>query len=98
MILGDTVALLETVHGWHHHFGTAGQPSVALAEEACRRLQRFAFVGLTDAWEATICLFHASFGGEPHEAELVNTRRQERTRGRVPRLHATRPGLLLQPA
>eukprot|EP00041_Stephanoeca_diplocostata_P006198 m.78189 g.78189 ORF g.78189 m.78189 type:complete len:507 (+) comp16222_c0_seq3:242-1762(+) len=36
-------------------------------EEAVRRLHNMAFVGLTDAFNASVCLFHHQFGGKPEE-------------------------------
>lgn len=43
--------------------------------EAIRRIRHdFAFVGLTDSWNASISLFHAQFGGEILGSELKNTR------------------------
>eukprot|EP00931_Biecheleriopsis_adriatica_P007651 TRINITY_DN108921_c0_g1_i1.p1 TRINITY_DN108921_c0_g1~~TRINITY_DN108921_c0_g1_i1.p1 ORF type:complete len:317 (-),score=55.06 TRINITY_DN108921_c0_g1_i1:254-1204(-) len=39
---------------------------------ARKRLQGFAFVGLTDEWGASICLFHAMFGGEMQDSEVEN--------------------------
>jgi len=44
--------------------------------EAQRRLQRYAFVGITDDWALSICLLHAMFGGECHPAEFVDVRLQ----------------------
>ena len=49
-------------------------PSDAEVELAIRRLRAFAFVGLTDEWNDSICLFHAQFGGTCHASEAVNTR------------------------
>lgn len=62
-----------------HHFVSPAPPGPALAEEACRRLQHFAFVGLSDHWAASVCLFHAMFGGLGSEAEHVNTRKGQYT-------------------
>lgn len=44
------------------------------ADTACKRVKQFGFIGITDYWEASICLFHAQFGGEQRSAELLNTR------------------------
>lgn len=42
---------------------------------AVRRLQNgFAFVGLTEDWDSSVCLFHAMFGGACKEKEFLNTR------------------------
>lgn len=47
------------------------------ALEACRRVKQMGFVGLTNKWEESICLFHAEWGGEVRSAELLNTRPNE---------------------
>ncbi len=74
MIAGDPVRLAETPYGWLHVFETAGPPEVGLAGRACARLRLFAFVGITEEWNATVCLFHAMYGGAPQQAEFVNVR------------------------
>lgn len=55
-----------------------GGPEPPTAEEvalARRRLRRdFAFVGLTDSWGLSVCLFRAMFGGECRQFELGNVR------------------------
>ena len=38
-------------------------------ETAISRLYRFAFIGLAEEWDASICLFHAQFGGRCHDFE-----------------------------
>lgn len=50
-----------------HGCWNASAPDVALA---VRRLDDFAFVGLTDEWDLSICLFHAKFGGTCFREEL----------------------------
>lgn len=43
--------------------------------EAVRRVGHdFRYVGLTDRWDASVCLFHASLGGSPVPAQFLNTR------------------------
>jgi len=42
--------------------------------KAIERLSTFRFVGLTDSWEESICLFHLQLGGECLLVEQVNTR------------------------
>lgn len=43
--------------------------------KAKKRLRSaFAFIGLTDFWNQSICLFHAQHGGEPIESEFMNSR------------------------
>jgi hypothetical protein len=44
--------------------------------EAERRLRTgLAFVGITEHWDLSICLFHAMFGGVPRPGSFANTRR-----------------------
>lgn len=38
----------------------------------------FSFVGLTEEWALSVCLFHAMFGGECHEREFRNVHPGER--------------------
>ena len=42
--------------------------------EAKRRLGTFAFVGMTDQWEMSVCLFHVIFGGDISASDLLNVR------------------------
>ena len=45
------------------------------AAEAARRVREgFAFVGLTEEWDLSICLFHKMFGGSCHAFEFADTR------------------------
>mmetsp|Transcript_39643 Transcript_39643/g.55300 ORF Transcript_39643/g.55300 Transcript_39643/m.55300 type:complete len:315 (-) Transcript_39643:32-976(-) len=45
------------------------------AKEASRRVKEgFAFVGLTEEWDTSICLFHKMFGGHCHAEEFVDIR------------------------
>jgi len=46
-------------------------PNVMLA---LQRLSEFAFVGITEAWDLSICLFHAMFGAKCLPVEFHNTR------------------------
>ena len=49
--------------------------NTSLLAEAVRRLRDdFRFVGLTDRWDQSICLFHARLGGEPVAAQFLNSR------------------------
>ena len=43
-------------------------------EEALARLPKLGFVGLTDQWDLSMCLWHAKFGGECLPAEFTNVR------------------------
>mmetsp|Transcript_44281 Transcript_44281/g.99146 ORF Transcript_44281/g.99146 Transcript_44281/m.99146 type:complete len:329 (-) Transcript_44281:42-1028(-) len=46
-----------------------------MAEEAARRVKEgFAFVGITEQWDLSVCLFHAMFGGPCRSLEFENTR------------------------
>jgi len=44
-----------------HSAAIGNQPSFATA---CYRIMQFAFVGITDEWSASMCLFHRKFGGQ----------------------------------
>lgn len=46
-----------------------------LAKERLRH--NFAFIGLTEAWETSVCLFHRQFGGAMHPNEVANLRPAE---------------------
>lgn len=46
-----------------------------LAEAARRVASDFLFVGLTERWEASICLFHARLGGKALPIQFANSRR-----------------------
>lgn len=39
-----------------------------------RLRENFAFVGLVEAWNASICLFHRQFGNAMHSTEIANLR------------------------
>jgi hypothetical protein len=41
---------------------------------AIENLEKLGFVGLTDEWTLSVCLWHAKFGGNVLPAELVNVR------------------------
>lgn len=41
---------------------------------AVSRLQGFAFIGLTEEWNLSVCLFHAVFGGDIYQEEVAVTR------------------------
>eukprot|EP00440_Ansanella_granifera_P011921 gb/GFBE01012958.1/.p1 GENE.gb/GFBE01012958.1/~~gb/GFBE01012958.1/.p1 ORF type:complete len:425 (+),score=64.11 gb/GFBE01012958.1/:1-1275(+) len=40
------------------------------ADQAVEALQHLAFVGLTEEWDESVCLFHVMFGGSMNSAEL----------------------------
>merc|ERR1719272_267853 len=62
-----------------------GDNSTITGDMVTRAIQRledgFSFVGLTDRWALSVCLFHAMFGGECHEREFENVRPGARRRG-----------------
>lgn len=43
-------------------------------KEAVEKVKKFSFVGLTEYWNLSICLFHAQFGGEISSTEFENSR------------------------
>lgn len=49
-------------------------PTEAQVAKAISRLDGFAFVGLTDHFDLSVCLFHAMFGGDCYPVEFVNMR------------------------
>jgi hypothetical protein len=52
-----------------------GLPSQDMLETALTRVQEgFAFIGITERWDESICLFHAMFGGPCNDAEFENDR------------------------
>ena len=54
-------------------------------ELALRRLEtEFAFIGLTNHWALSICLFHAMFGGPCLSHEFLNTRPTNHTKSAKP--------------
>jgi hypothetical protein len=55
------------------------EPDSSLAVHRLRN--GFAFVGLTEQWALSICLFHAIFGGPCHAVEFENARPSRATEG-----------------
>ena len=54
---------------------SAFEPAPGDVAEAARRLTHdFVYVGLTDEWEASVLLFHATLGGQTSSLELLATR------------------------
>lgn len=51
------------------------KPDVKAQQLALERLDGFAFVGLLDYFDLSLCLFHAMFGGECRAVEFMNTRK-----------------------
>lgn len=51
-------------------------PFASDVKEARLRLRGYAFVGITEEWQISICLLHAMFGGQCNSAEFSNVRGQ----------------------
>ena len=54
-------------------------PDDAAVAAAVARLADFAFVGIVERWDESLCLFHATFGGFLTSGELVERRRPAAT-------------------
>eukprot|EP00049_Salpingoeca_infusionum_P012639 m.232633 g.232633 ORF g.232633 m.232633 type:complete len:192 (-) comp15235_c1_seq2:276-851(-) len=52
------------------------QVTAEMTNNAIKRLHEVAFVGLTDEWSNSICLFHAMFGGAPYQENFGPIRKQ----------------------
>eukprot|EP00045_Choanoeca_perplexa_P013816 m.158373 g.158373 ORF g.158373 m.158373 type:complete len:300 (-) comp16467_c0_seq13:115-1014(-) len=85
----ESLRNVETIHEFVHFPGIAGCQVKMLTgskcaedstvDEACinraiANLKRAAFVGITDEWDSSICLFHAMFGGKQLPIEFHNVR------------------------
>lgn len=57
-----------------------------LVAKAAQRVSRFGFVGIQDLYNASVCLFHRTFGGTPHFSEfsLFNVGRTDDRKRHVP--------------
>jgi len=55
-------------------------PTDEETEEAIARLDQFAFVGLSEEWDKSVCLFRKMFGGACVGADFINTRPTTKTR------------------
>lgn len=75
----QTKMLIGGQCGMHHNFTNA-----SLAE-ARRRLNNLAFVGLTDHYNASVCLFHSMWGGEIAPYMFQNARPGKMHSDRPPR-------------
>lgn len=62
--------------GWILGSKGKGNLKLTLSEQvfACHRLHFFAYVGITDFWDASMCLFHKEFGGVDLGADSANVR------------------------
>lgn len=55
--------------------GASAKMVEGLTVPAKKRLREdFAFVGITESWELSVCLFHAMYGGRCQDVEFKNTR------------------------
>jgi hypothetical protein len=70
MVVGKAMSL----RGNWHTFENPNIASIEDAELGCRNLEIMAFVGISDYWEASICLFHSQYGGEMSDADMLNVR------------------------
>ena len=62
-------------HRCAYHGGEPSEEQQSLDREAAlARLPKLGFVGLTDQWDLSVCLWHAKFGGECLPAEFKNVR------------------------
>ncbi len=41
-------------------------------ERAVQTVSKLAFVGITEEWDESVCLFHRMFGGHIHPMEFKN--------------------------
>ena len=55
-------------------FESFQEPTVEETELACSNLHLFAFLGVSDYWDATVCLFHKMYGGAVLESDTVHLR------------------------
>jgi len=67
----QTLMLTGQADGWQGSRIARDSPNTTLALE---RLKGFMFVGITEEYDLSICLFHAMFGGQPLRAEFENVR------------------------
>merc|ERR1712166_1729650 len=76
MLAGQAYGLQCT---WERRWGCEKQ-MIPDTPTALKRLDGFKFVGLTEEWDLSICLFHAMFGGECEESEFANMRPSKRSK------------------
>lgn len=58
-----------------------GEPSGEEVQEALRRIDQFVFVGLTERWGLSMCLFRKIFGGHCLGSDFLNTRPSDVSQG-----------------
>lgn len=54
--------------------GNGTKPTMEDVDLAIGRMKQMKFVGLTEEWDLSICLFHKMYGGQCHDQEFSNTR------------------------
>jgi hypothetical protein len=66
----------KMVLGWHLYGNLQISNLVAkkVGRAACDRIRKFGFVGITNLYNATVCLFHYTFGTKPLPFEWENVR------------------------
>ena len=60
------------------------------------RVRQMAFVGMTEAWDLSVCLFHAMFGGECLAVEFNNSRPSSELGTRPDGINSTEPQKITQ--
>merc|ERR1719401_2951846 len=74
VVQGCTVRMLSHEYDEASFCGEMSQLTTEDVELAKSRLEKFAFVGLTDEWDLSICLWRAMFGGLCYGADFGDTR------------------------
>merc|ERR1719436_1784591 len=74
MVQGCTVRMLTHALETGSKCGDMSPLTEGDMELASSRLEKFAFVGLTEQWDLSICLWRAMFGGLCYGSDLSNTR------------------------
>jgi len=76
---GDLAPKPQNVSASELHLPELPSRTLAMGREAAKRVRDgFAFVGLTEQWDLSICLFHAMFGGPCLALDFKNTRPTEK--------------------
>jgi hypothetical protein len=73
-MLTGQVSSGEDCHTGYGYRERCDPTTVPKMESALERLRAFAFIGLTEHWAASICLFHAKLGGPCRAVEFENSR------------------------
>lgn len=73
-----TRMIMHSGHWFHHAPNICGGPEPVTHEEVTEAVHRlnegFQFVGLTDQWSLSICLFHTMFGGKCRSSDFDDIR------------------------